>query len=174
MSATTVSETMIEIGRLDSPIGEVEVAVRDGRVCLLKFEQGWDRAQASLERRFPGAGSRPSEDPAGAVSAMERYFGGDLSALDGIEVDVDGTPFQERVWDALCDVPAGATTSYASIAEDIGSPRAVRAVGSAVGANPVGIVIPCHRIVRTGGGLGGYGGGIERKVWLLDHERRHA
>lgn len=169
-----MSDVTIEVGHLRTPIGGVEVAVRDGRLCALAFDDGWERAVHALERRFRNPDVRLAVDPGGAVGALRRYFDGDLGAVDRLDVDVDGTPFQRRVWEALRAVPAGETASYADIAERTTSPRAVRAVGTATGANRVGIVIPCHRIVRTGGDLGAYGGGVERKRWLLDHERRHA
>ena len=83
---------------------------------------------------------------------------------------MNGTPFQKRVWDALRQVPAGKTATYAEIAVLIGSPAAVRAVGAANGANPVAVVVPCHRIIGSNGTLTGYGGGLKRKEWLLRHE----
>jgi methylated-DNA-[protein]-cysteine S-methyltransferase len=104
---------------------------------------------------------------AGALSA---YFAGDLRALDSLEVAEGGTAFQRQVWAALRRIPAGAAWSYADLAREVGRPAAVRAVGQANGANPVGLVQPCHRVVASGGGLGGYAGGLERKSWLLAHE----
>jgi methylated-DNA-[protein]-cysteine S-methyltransferase len=101
---------------------------------------------------------------------LDRYFDGDMAAFEGIETAPRGTAFQERVWDALQTVPAGRTVSYADIAQRIGQPAAVRAVGLANGRNPVPIVIPCHRIIGRDGSLTGFGGGLERKAWLLRHE----
>jgi methylated-DNA-[protein]-cysteine S-methyltransferase len=98
------------------------------------------------------------------------YFAGDTAALDGIDVELNGTPFQRRVWEALRGVPAGQTASYAEIARRIDAATAVRAVGAANGANPVAIVVPCHRIIGSSGSLTGYGGGLDRKQWLLRHE----
>ena len=98
------------------------------------------------------------------------YFNGDLNALDRIEVATNGTAFQEAAWAALRDIPAGATRSYAEQAAAIGRPKAVRAVGLANGANPVAIVNPCHRVIGADGELTGYGGGLDRKRWLLAHE----
>jgi methylated-DNA-[protein]-cysteine S-methyltransferase len=94
-----------------------------------------------------------------------------LDAIDDIQVEMNGTPFQKRVWEALRHVPAGRTATYSEIAAAIGSPAAVRAVGAANGANPVAVVVPCHRIIGSNGTLTGYGGGLKRKEWLLRHER---
>ena len=101
---------------------------------------------------------------------LERYFAGELDALDEVQVEMNGTDFQRRVWSALRDVKAGRTASYSDVARSIGSPAAVRAVGAANGANPVAVIVPCHRIIGTNGTLTGYGGGLERKQWLLRHE----
>lgn len=160
----------IEWGSSSTPIGVVEVAARDGRVCAVTFDEGRARRGEHLDRRFPGARHVRGSDPGGAVTALGRYFDGDLGALDDLEVDVAGTPFQEAVWRALRSVEAGSTATYGELAHRVGRPRAVRAVGTATGGNPVGIVVPCHRIVPAGGGVGEYGGGSERKRWLLRHE----
>ena len=102
--------------------------------------------------------------------ALEAYFGGALSALDALEVETGGTIFQREVWAALRAIPVGQTTSYGRLAASIGRPKAVRAVGMANGANAVGIVVPCHRVIGADASLTGYGGGLERKRWLLRHE----
>ena len=115
--------------------------------------------------RWPRAG-------AGAVSAaLEAFFAGRLQAIDAVAVHTGGTAFQRRVWAALRAIPAGTTTTYGRLAAALGQPTASRAVGLANGANPVVIVVPCHRVIGADGTLTGYGGGIERKRWLLDHER---
>jgi methylated-DNA-[protein]-cysteine S-methyltransferase len=161
---------MIHLTTMASPIGALTIAARGSRVCLLHFGGDQPGARASLQRWY---GDEPIElhpDPAGAVSAMQAYFGGAMQALDGVDVEMNGTPFQKRVWDALRAVRCGTTTSYAAIAAAIGSPAAVRAVGAANGANPVAVIVPCHRIIGTSGSLTGYGGGLERKRWLLEHE----
>ena len=125
-----------------------------------------------LERWYPGEHTAVAVDPAGAASALSAYFAGDLQALADIPVVLHGTPFQRRVWERLREVPAGRTATYGAIAAAIGARSAVRAVGAANGANPVSIIVPCHRIIGATGGLVGYGGGLERKRWLLDHESR--
>ena len=110
-------------------------------------------------------------DPGGVSSALKAYFDGELTAIDGLAVCADGTPFQQTVWRALRDIPCGQTISYSTLARRIGRPTAVRAVGLANGSNPVGIVVPCHRVIGANGTLTGYGGGLDRKRWLLAHER---
>jgi methylated-DNA-[protein]-cysteine S-methyltransferase len=101
---------------------------------------------------------------------MDAYFRGELRAIDGLRVETRGTPFQRAVWTALREIPCGTTVSYSDLARRIERPSAVRAVGLANGANPVAIVVPCHRVVGAGGALTGYGGGLSRKRWLLAHE----
>ncbi len=101
---------------------------------------------------------------------LERYFKGDTAVLDSIPVELNGTPFQKTVWQALRRIPCGTTISYAELAKRIGDPAAVRAVGTANGANPVAVIVPCHRVIGSNGKLIGYGGGLDRKQWLLGHE----
>ncbi|MGH7789570.1 MAG: methylated-DNA--[protein]-cysteine S-methyltransferase [Candidatus Binatia bacterium] len=162
--------TTIEITEFDSPLGDVRIATSAGRLCAMGFAEHWDRLQARLQQRF-GRGTAAAAQPATPlVGRLQAYFAGDLSALAGVDVDPGGTPFQRRVWDALLHIPAGQTTSYSAIASAIGAPRAVRAVGAANGANPIWLVIPCHRAIGADGRLVGYAGGIERKRWLLQHE----
>lgn len=165
---------MIEIAETRSPVGPLRIAVAGGRLAALVFADGWEAAERRLAARFRGEDLKPARDPAGVVARLGAYFEGDLAAFGGIDVDAGGTPFQRRVWAALRAVKAGRTASYADLARAARSARAVRAVGTAMGANPVCIVVPCHRIVRSDGSLGGYGGGLDRKRWLLEHERRHA
>lgn len=108
-----------------------------------------------------------------AVAQLEAYFAGELLTFD-IPVTSKGTAFQQRVWSALREIPYGQTRSYRDIAEHIGAPKAVRAVGLANGRNPVSIVVPCHRVVGANGSLTGYGGGLHNKQLLLDLEKRVA
>ena len=153
-----------------SPIGRLTLAARDDRLCLLHFGDDEPLVARTLARWYPGAAIERSPDPAGAATALGRYFDGDLDALDGIEVELNGTPFQRRVWAALRAIRAGTTCSYAGLARRIDAGSAVRAVGAANGANPVALVVPCHRVIGSDGSLTGYGGGIDRKRWLLQHE----
>lgn len=108
--------------------------------------------------------------PSAARRALEAYFDGDLSALRDLATATNGTEFQRTVWTALCTIPVGQTTTYQNLAEQIGRPTASRAVGLANGSNPISIVVPCHRVIGANRSLTGYGGGLERKRWLLAHE----
>jgi len=158
----------LEVGEFESPIGGITVAVCDGALRALSFSDKWASRRAALERQ--GATWSAHPDPGEIIGRLARYFGGDLDALSSIAVAPHGTPFQQRVWRALRTVPVGHTVSYGELARSIGMPSAVRAVGAANGANPIGIVIPCHRVIGADGRLVGYGGGLARKRWLLEHE----
>jgi methylated-DNA-[protein]-cysteine S-methyltransferase len=164
--ARKYARTVLEVALVSSPIGPLTVAARHGRVCTLHFGD----VCAELIRRDGPDSVSVTRDPAGVVTALRAYFDGDLDALDRVDVDLAGTDFQRRVWSALRKIGAGRTASYADIARTIGAPSAVRAVGAANGANPVAIIVPCHRIIGTSGSLTGYGGGLDRKRWLLEHE----
>lgn len=157
--------------RLASPIGSILLAVDDqDRLRVLDFDDFEERAERLLRRQYGSCDRVSGPAPAKIRRALEAYFEGDIGAIDRIEVATGGTPFQRKVWAALRDIPAGTTESYGALAARIGAPKAVRAVGLANGANPVGIVVPCHRVIGANGTLTGYGGGIERKRWLLTHE----
>lgn len=158
---------------LQTPFGPMQAAASDAGVCLLEFA---DRPMlpvqvASLRRRIgaPEPGDHPLLEQ--LESELGSYFGGGLMRF-GVPLDVPGSGFQERVWRELRAIPYGETISYRELALRVGAPAASRAVGRANGSNRVAIVIPCHRVVASGGGLGGYGGGLERKRALLDLERR--
>lgn len=160
---------MLEVAALDSPVGRLAIAAHDRRVCAVWFgSQG--QARALLTRWFPAEKMVVARDPGGAATALTAYFSGDLTALDNVAVELHGTPFQQRVWRQLRAVRAGTTATYAQIARAVGAPAAVRAVGAANGANPVALIVPCHRIIGSDGSLTGYGGGLDRKRWLLSHE----
>jgi methylated-DNA-[protein]-cysteine S-methyltransferase len=153
-----------------APPGAVVLVERGSALVGLVFEDHWKGFSRELENRFGDFSFE--EDPRGgsAIEALRRYFAGDVFALDAIEVDTGGTPFQQLVWRALRRIPAGTTWSYSRLAQEIGRPSATRAVAAANGANPVSIVIPCHRVIGSDGSLTGYGGGLPRKRWLLVHE----
>jgi methylated-DNA-[protein]-cysteine S-methyltransferase len=166
---------LLEYTVVESPLGPLTIFAGSGRLMGVEF--GDNRAdfesdnRTELGRRLKRSGLvKQHPDPAGAVSALRAYFAGDLQALETLTVDPMGTPFQLRVWTALRSVHAGRTASYSDIANAIGAPTSTRAVGAANGANPIAIVVPCHRIIGSGGSLVGYGGGLERKRWLLQHE----
>ncbi len=154
---------MIHYRMHESPLGRLLLAASDAGLCGLYFE---------AHRHFRGAeGWREGEHPhlTHAAMQLDAYFNGSLREFD-LPLDLGGTPFQQTVWRHLSTVAYGATTSYLSHACSIGADRAVRAVGSAIGRNPLSIIIPCHRIVASDGRLTGYAGGLERKRYLLAFE----
>ncbi|MEO5894772.1 MAG: methylated-DNA--[protein]-cysteine S-methyltransferase [Vicinamibacterales bacterium] len=161
---------MIELAVVQTPIGPLTLAARSGRICLLHFGDDERGARATVTKWYGSVAISSAPDPAGAATVLRDYFAGNLDALDVVEVEMNGTDFQRRVWTALRGVKAGTTVSYSQVAAAVGSPAAVRAVGAANGANPVAVVVPCHRIIGANGTLTGYGGGLERKQWLLRHE----
>jgi methylated-DNA-[protein]-cysteine S-methyltransferase len=164
------------IDRFDTPIGEmVIVADHDGNLRAVEWTDHEDRLHRSLRLHYGHNGFRlePASNPSGLSDVMKRYFAGELASIDELSVRTAGTPFQRDVWRALREIPHGTTVSYSRLAEKIGRPKAVRAVGLANGSNPIGVVVPCHRVVGSNGALTGYGGGIERKRWLLQHEIKH-
>ena len=159
--------------RIDTPLGELfVVADQDGNLCSTAWTDYESNLRPSLEVHYGKNGFtiQSARDPGGLTEAIVRYFAGDLAAIDALPVRTVGTPFQREVWRALRGIPCGTTISYAKLARQIGRPNAVRAVGLANGSNPVGIVVPCHRVIGSDGSLTGYGGGLERKRWLLRHE----
>jgi methylated-DNA-[protein]-cysteine S-methyltransferase len=155
---------------LESPLGPLTIFGSGERLMGVEFGDGRASFEHEFVRRRLAGVVTEHPDPAGAVTALRAYFSGDLQALDWLPVDPIGTTFQRLVWNALRGVRAGHTASYADIANTIGAPKAVRAVGAANRANPIAIVVPCHRIIGSSGSLVGYGGGLERKRWLLEHE----
>ncbi len=161
---------ILETATVPSPIGAVRVFVREGALVALAVSEDDDWAEDAIRRRFGPVSLVKAPDPAGAVTGLRRYFAGDLRAIDALAVDPGGTPFQRRVWAALREIPVGTTIAYSKLALRLGDPLAVRAVAAANGRNPVGIVIPCHRVIGADGSLVGYGGGLPRKRWLLAHE----
>lgn len=161
------------IDRTNTPIGElVIIADEQGQLRTIDWTDHESRLLRLLRNHYGEEVSlKPRKNPSGLTKAMEAYFKGDLGIIDTLAVKTNGTPFQKIVWDALRDIPCGATWTYSGLAKRIGRESAVRAVGLANGANPISIVVPCHRVIGANGSLTGYGGGIERKRWLLDHER---
>jgi methylated-DNA-[protein]-cysteine S-methyltransferase len=159
----------IEFCDYTTPLGAVTGAGRDGVLLALTFSDRWGAAEPRLRRRC-GSFERRAGDPGPVQRRLDAYFGGDLAALDAIEVDPGGTTFQSAVWRSLRSVRAGSTTTYSALARQIGASTAVRAVGAANGANPIWLIIPCHRAIGANGDLTGYAGGLDRKRWLLRHE----
>ena len=153
-----------------SPIGTI-VLISDGKVLrVLDFVDCEERMQRLLKLHYgPQPTIKSSANPE-IKQRVEAYFAGDLTSIDAIAVRTEGTPFQKMVWDELRNIPAGSTLSYGALAKRLGKPGASRAVGLANGSNPIAIVVPCHRVIGSNGALTGYGGGMERKRWLLEHE----
>lgn len=153
----------IQCRTIDSPVGPLTLAGRGSTLMHLRMvnqthepdRAGWE----SSEHVFPDA-----------VAQLEAYFAGELTEFE-LDLDLAGTEFQRRVWNALLTIPYGQTRSYGEIADQIGAPGAFRAVGLANGRNPVGIIVPCHRVIGAGGSLTGYGGGIDKKRVLLALEK---
>ncbi len=160
--------------RLASPLGEILLVCDEaGRPVALDFHDHEARMRRLLRRH---AGGRPvrlraARAPRAVRAALEAFFAGDVDAIAGVAVHAAGTEFQQRVWTALRRIAAGTTTTYGQLAASIGRPGASRAVGLANGANPIAIIVPCHRVIGADGTLIGYGGGLDRKRWLLAHER---
>jgi methylated-DNA-[protein]-cysteine S-methyltransferase len=161
----------LTVERIDTPIGVALLATdEDGYLRAFDWSDFEDR-QMRLIARYNGRVPVVEGDaPAATREAVERYFDGDLHAIEAIPHRTCGTAFQLSCWEALCRIPVGTTASYGEQAAKIGNPKAVRAVGLANGANPIGLVVPCHRVIGSNGTLTGYGGGLHRKRWLLRHE----
>jgi methylated-DNA-[protein]-cysteine S-methyltransferase len=162
----------LRLSRLKTPIGTA-LLVTDERDLLraLDWNDHEDRLYRLL-RLYYGAdiALKTVRAPAGLRAALDSYFAGDLAQLDRIACATAGTDFQRSVWGALRKIPAGKTMSYGALAAKLGRPAAIRAVGAANGANPLSVVVPCHRLIGANGSLIKYGGGLERKRWLLTHE----
>jgi AraC family transcriptional regulator of adaptative response/methylated-DNA-[protein]-cysteine methyltransferase len=154
-------------------LGDVLIAATTRGVCAISFADGPQHLERGLRQRFPRATVLPGDDDLQrlATAVVALIDGAGIPAGTDIPLDLVGTAFQQRVWRALRDIPAGTTTTYAELARRIGAPRAVRAVGTACGANPVAVAVPCHRVIRGDGALGGYRWGLERKKALLARER---
>jgi len=170
-----------------TPIGEMTALASDDRLCVLEFmgstpggvglaskRSRRSRLNARLKRWFPPHEIVDRRNPVIAQTRewLTRYFKGQDADTADLPLEMHGAPFEKRVWKALLRIPAGETRSYGAIAKELGSPEAARAVGAANGANPIAIIVPCHRVIGSSGSLIGYGGGLDRKTWLLDHERR--
>lgn len=146
--------------QIETPIGTFRAVVVDGSVQTAGFLLGG----------HPAAGA--GRESKAVRDRLTAYFGGDVDALDAIDVAPEGTLFKQLVWKSLREIRAGETISYGELAARVGAPGAARAVGTANATNPICLIIPCHRVIRAGGELGGYGFGVDRKRWLLAHEAR--
>jgi methylated-DNA-[protein]-cysteine S-methyltransferase len=161
----------VVLDSLKTPIGELALASEGDALCVLYFDAGKNDVLDVL-RRYHGSGVmlEAGRCPRTIKRALQSYFEGDLKAIDRIPVKTGGSDFQRSVWMALREIRVGTTTSYGRLAQKLGNSNASRAVGLANGANPVGVVLPCHRVIGSDGSLTGYGGGLPRKSWLLAHE----
>jgi methylated-DNA-[protein]-cysteine S-methyltransferase len=168
---TTQPAESFGLDHLKTPIGTaLLVTDRDGALRALDWEDYERRMRELLRLHYGAVDLSKQAAPAGMRAALKGYFDGDLAQLATIAWQVAGTPFQRKVWTALATIPVGTTLSYGTLAARIGLPRAVRAVGHANGSNPISVVLPCHRLIGADGALVKYGGGLERKRWLLRHE----
>lgn len=167
---TTLTTSQLTTETILSPLGPLELTWSDRGVHGLAFIAHEAQAGHSPDPSGVAFDTADSAPPNRYAAALERYFGGDVAALEDLPVVLEGSPFQLEVWKALRRIPPGATWSYGELAAAIGHPGASRAVGAANGQNPVAIIVPCHRVIGANGTLTGYGGGIERKQWLLRHE----
>jgi AraC family transcriptional regulator of adaptative response/methylated-DNA-[protein]-cysteine methyltransferase len=158
----------------DTPIGTMIVGSTDKGCCLVEFHDrgGVQKIRQAIEKRYRRTAEMGgSELNNTAIAQLQEYFAGGRTEFD-LALDIVGTPFEKSVWKELLATSFGKTRSYGEIAAAVGRPQASRAVGRANGANRISIIVPCHRIIEAGGGLRGYGGGLWRKRWLLDHEQK--
>ena len=149
---------------IESPVGPLTLTAEGGALTRVHMYE-----QRHMPTSIPPEWERDDDAFTEIVAQLDDYFAGTLTEFD-LPLAAAGTDFQKRVWRALCEIPYGETISYGELARYVGKPGASRAVGLANGRNPIGIVVPCHRVIGADGSLTGYGGGIERKVWLLQHE----
>lgn len=163
----------LRLERWASPISSLLLVIdEDGVLRALDFEDYEARMHRLLRQHYGDYTLQDGPALDSLTRALADYFAGDIAALADVKTATGGTPFQQKVWNALRAIPSGVTISYGQLAARLGRPGASRAVGAANGANPIAIVVPCHRVIGANGTLTGYGGGIPRKQWLLEHEAR--
>ena len=161
----------LKLERLPTPIGEALVVTdEDGFLRAFDWADRETTMARSLRLQYGSLRPEPGAAPKQMMRLLRRYFEGDVACLGAISWRSAGTPFQRKVWTGLTKIPVGETRSYGALAKKLGCPSAVRAVGHANGANPISVVVPCHRVIGSDGSLTGYGGGLDRKRWLLRHE----
>ena len=160
--------------RFDSAVGPILLVTSQDKLYSLDFEGYQDRMLRLLWKRYGSVQLLAGRSPSRAFKAVKSYFAGMLDAFQSVSLGIDGTNFQNQVWRELMHIKPGATSSYGAIAEKMGKPGASRAVGMANRSNPIALAIPCHRVIAANGSLGGFAGGIEKKEWLLNHERKWA
>ncbi len=162
---------LLSLDRIPSPLGEILLVFEGTVLRALDFHDYEVRMRRLLSAHYGAAALQRQPAPKALRAPLDRYFTGDFRALDSIKTATGGTEFQRDVWAALRRIPAGETMGYGKLAAMIGRPTAFRAVGAANGANPIAIVVPCHRVIGASSALTGYGGGLARKAWLLEHEK---
>ena len=171
MPANNALPKTLTLDRLETPVGTALIVTDEAGVLRAFNWSDYEPAMRGwIGRHYPKAPLVEGRSPPEMRRAFKAYFQGDARALEAVQWKASGTPFQLKVWETLCTIPAGQTLSYAGLAERIGRPTAVRAVGLANGANPISVVVPCHRVIGANGALTGYGGGLPRKRWLLELE----
>ncbi len=159
------------LDRMSTPIGTaLLVTDASGVLRALDWEEYELRMRDLLRLQYGVVVLLDARAPGELSSALTGYFKGNIDRLETIKWRVEGTPFQRKVWTALPNIPAGTTMSYGALAAKLNVPKAMRAVGHANGSNPISVVVPCHRLIGADGRLVKYGGGLERKRWLLEHE----
>jgi methylated-DNA-[protein]-cysteine S-methyltransferase len=161
----------LRLDRLATPIGEALIVTDEaGSLRALDWADCESRMGHLLRLHYGSIVPEQGAAPRNIKCPLQSYFEGELGCLGAIAWRTAGTPFQRTVWTALTTIAPGATLSYGALAARLGCPKSVRAVGLANGTNPISVVVPCHRVIGADGSLTGYGGGIERKRWLLNHE----
>jgi methylated-DNA-[protein]-cysteine S-methyltransferase len=163
--------TELFIDKIASPIGTILLVANETHLCALDYKDYEQRMMKLLCRRFEHIHFKEADDPYGFSSQIRAYLAGEMRCLDSLPVNPGGTSFQQQVWTALRSIPPGTVMTYGELAKRLHRPTAYRAVGMANALNPIAIVIPCHRLVGANDSLTGYAGGLERKRWLLEHER---
>jgi methylated-DNA-[protein]-cysteine S-methyltransferase len=161
---------ILQLDRIDSPIGEILLVVDNGQVCSLDYSDYQARMMTLLSNRYGQFQLVETINPHGFSDNIRAYLMGNYTALDAIPVNTGGTAFQREVWSALRTIPVGTTMTYGALAAQLGRPTAYRVVGGTNALNPVAIILPCHRVVGANASLTGYAGGLARKQWLLQHE----
>lgn len=164
----------LAVTTMTTPLGPLTLVAADGRVVAGGFTEDVGLLTRRLASELRAAPLEPSTDFGAISEAIAAYFAGDLGALNAIPVAPRGGPFQQRVWERLREIPPGQPTTYQALAIHLGGRQLARAVGTANATNPIAPIIPCHRVMGTDGRLRGYYWDLDRKQWLLDHERRHA
>ena len=167
---TVSKKWLLNLNKVDSPLGKILVVTKGSDVCALDFADHEQRMRQILQSHYGDFSLITASDSLGICDRIQAYFSGNYESLATISVNPRGTPFQQKVWSRLREIPVGKTLTYGELAMQLGNPNASRAVGMANSRNPVAIVIPCHRVIGANAKLTGYAGGLARKQWLLKHE----